>query len=132
MSFLVINKFYTLQTFYLTRPFSSGNSIIRTKALFLLTLENSASKDAVSFSCVRKKKKTLQKKENNIRSLRESIVLKFQLHQGIPEERSASFGYFSLAYRRFFSKYLVDILGAFHLGKKTGNFGGKKSGISDW
>ena len=23
-------------------------------------------------------------------------------------------------------------LGAFHLGKKTGNFGGSKSGISDW
>ena len=22
--------------------------------------------------------------------------------------------------------------GAFHLGKKTGNFGGSKSGISDW
>ena len=24
------------------------------------------------------------------------------------------------------------ILGAFHLGKKPGNFGGSKSGISDW
>ena len=55
MNFLVVKKFYTLQTFYLTRPFSSGNSIIRTKALFLLTLENSASKDAASFPCVRKK-----------------------------------------------------------------------------
>ena len=55
MNFLVINKFYTLQTFYLTRPFSSGNSIIRTKALFLLTLENSASKDTARFPCVRKK-----------------------------------------------------------------------------
>ena len=25
-----------------------------------------------------------------------------------------------------------DIMGAFHLGKKPGNFGGSKSGISDW
>ena len=25
-----------------------------------------------------------------------------------------------------------EILGAFHLGKKSGNFGGSKSGISDW
>ena len=69
MNFLVVKKFYTLQTFYLTRPFSSGNSIIRTKAFFLLTLENSASKDAASFPCVGKKK-TLQKKKNNNRSLR--------------------------------------------------------------
>ena len=26
----------------------------------------------------------------------------------------------------------VENLGAFHLGKKAGNFGGSKSGISDW
>ena len=25
-----------------------------------------------------------------------------------------------------------ETLGAFHLGKKPGNFGGSKSGISDW
>ena len=62
MNFLVINKFYKLQTFYLTRPFCSGNSIIRTKALFLLTLENGASKDAASFPCVRKKKISRKRK----------------------------------------------------------------------
>ena len=27
---------------------------------------------------------------------------------------------------------LLEITGAFHLGKKPGNFGGSKSGISDW
>ena len=27
---------------------------------------------------------------------------------------------------------VTDIKGAFHLGKKPGNFGGSKSGISDW
>ena len=29
-------------------------------------------------------------------------------------------------------KNLRESLGAFHLGKKPGNFGGSKSGISDW
>ena len=27
---------------------------------------------------------------------------------------------------------IIDIMGAFHLGKKPGNFGGSESGISDW
>ena len=31
-----------------------------------------------------------------------------------------------------FRSVLVVSVGAFHLGKKTGNFGGSKSGISDW
>ena len=31
-----------------------------------------------------------------------------------------------------FLQYFKQIEGAFHLRKKTGNFGGSKSGISDW
>ena len=32
----------------------------------------------------------------------------------------------------FSKKFLLDITAAFRLGKKPGNFGGSKSGISDW
>ena len=45
----------TLQTFHLTSPFSSGNRIIKTKPLFLLTLKNGTLKDAASFPSVREK-----------------------------------------------------------------------------
>ena len=30
------------------------------------------------------------------------------------------------------TRFMEEMLGAFHLGKKPGNFGGSKSGISDW
>ena len=52
--FFGYQQLYTLQTFYLTSPLSSGNRLIKTKLLFLLTRKNGASKDAVSFPTERK------------------------------------------------------------------------------
>ena len=51
-------QLYTLQTFYLTSPLSSGNRLIKTKPLFLLTRKNGSSKDAASFptKCSTKRK----------------------------------------------------------------------------
>ena len=56
--FFGYQQLYTLQTFYLTSSLSSGNRLIKTKLLFLLTRKNSASKDAASFptKCSTKRK----------------------------------------------------------------------------
>ena len=57
--FFGYQQLYTLQTFHLyTSPLSSGNRIIKTKPLFLLTRKNGASKDAASFptKCSTKRK----------------------------------------------------------------------------
>ena len=40
---------------------------------------------------------------------------------------------FNIFYKYYSAKtHVIDPKGAFHLRKKPGNFGGSKSGISDW